>query len=83
MKQQAMRLNLADKRVFYLMMALLVTAVAALPLINLFLLPDNFYSAGAGALSTIEMRLVGDAAQTANGANGTATTLHLVDLLTK
>jgi uncharacterized membrane-anchored protein YitT (DUF2179 family) len=83
MKQRAMRLDLADKRVFYLMMAMLITAVVTLSLISAFLLPDDLYSAGAGTLSAIEMRLVGNAAQTADPANGAVETLRLVDLLSR
>jgi hypothetical protein len=83
MKERAMRLNPADRRVFYLMVALLVTAVVALSLINIFLLPDNLYSAGAGVLSEIEMRLVGEGTQAVEASNTAGTTMRLVDLLAK
>lgn len=83
MKQRAMRLNPADKKVFYLMLALLVAAVVTLSLINVFLLPDHFYSSGASVLSGIEMRLVGEGQQAVDTANGAVTTMRLVDLLAK
>lgn len=83
MKQRAMHWDLADKKVFYLMMALLITAVVTLSLINSILLPDDLYSAGASTLSAVEMRLVGHTAQTVDTANGAGQTLRLVDLLSR
>ena len=83
MKQRAMRLDLTDKRVFYLMMAMLITAVVTLSLISAVLLPDDLYSAGANTLSGIEMRLVDNGAQPVDTANGAVDTLRLVDLLSR